>query len=713
MSIKGRRQSVSICMIVRDEERNLPICLKPMLGLVTEMIVADTGSVDGTKRIAAALGAKVLDFSWCDSFSAARNESIKHATGDWILVLDADEYFDPANLEKLKRLLADLGSDNTAYFMKQVSQHGTLAGAETVVDQVRLFRNHPDHRWTYRVHEQIQPALEFTGAEFRSMPIVIRHRGYADDGIAFRKLERNLRLARLDLQERPDDAFVLFNLGSIYCGLNQPDEALPLLRRSWAITGAESTISPRTCALICHCQQQLGQVDDALHWCLEARSVFPQDVELLHTEADLRLAENDLAGAEGCMTQWLTAKEPRVDGGGRAPELETAERLDGRGKKPELSRLAGTGGGMHVSRVRHRLASLYASQQRFTEAEAQLKTVLLEEPKSALAHAGLGGIYLQTQRWADVAKNAHAMSRLGPLGAEEAAVQIGMMRMRQELFEAAYVHLVESAQRLPHSSRLKELLAEVKRIRQLPKTTVICAVWHNDPDRHRLLRSHQANLDRQTVQIERIYVFDNNDTPPPDIRGTVVVISEKISLYQAWNAALAMVRTPFVMNLNLDDRLAPDAIAVMEAAIQANLDVYLVGGDWRICYSQEETDDVKQAYSIADLPVVPTWPPDSKTLARMGSGDGGRGTLGPACLWRMAAHLQYPRYPWRFNDGTLIRSAADAIWWELIASQMKKTLKRIPLIIGNYYSHPDSQAEFRVDGMNELQKAQRVGVSLL
>ena len=104
---------------------------------------------------------------------------------------------------------------------------------------------------------------------------------------------------------------------------------------------------------------------------------------------------------------------------------------------------------------------------------------------------------------------------------------------------------------------------------------------------------------------------------------------------------------------------------------------------------------MKQAYSIADLPVVPAWPPDSKTLARMGSGDGGRGTLGPACQWRMAAHLQYPRYPWRFNDGTLIRSAADAIWWELIASRMKKTLKRIPLIIGNYFSHPDSQAKFR------------------
>jgi len=680
------RQTVSLCMIVRNEERNLAAWLRSMLGVVYEIIVGDTGSTDRTKAIAAALCAKVVDFPWCDSFSAARNECVKHATGDWILWLDADEFLDPENLDKLKRLLAELSVDNTAYFMKQVSRHGTSAGAETVVEQVRLFRNHPDHRWTYRVHEQIKPALEATGAEFKRTNIKIRHLGYVDNGLALRKLERNLRMVQMDLQEQPDDAFCLFNLGSIYCGLNRPAEALPPLRRSLEKAGPGFAITPNTYALLSRCHSELGQTDDALRWCLEGRKKTPKDVELLILESDLRLAQNDLAGAEDGLSKWL---------------------------KDSDSGVSVAADGVLVSRIRYKLVALYVAQQRFGDAEEQLKASLSEEPKSLTTYAGLGSIYLRTQRWADLAKNALAMSRLGPLGAEEAAVQIGMMRMRQELFEAAYVHFVESAQRLPHSSRLKELLAEVKRIRQLPKTTVICAVWHNDPDRHRLLRSHQANLDRQTVQIERIYVFDNNDTPPPDIRGTVVVVSEKISLYQAWNAALAMVKTPYVMNLNLDDRLAPDAVAIMETAIQTDSEAFLVGGDWRICYSQDETDDVKQAYSITDLPVVPTWPPESRTPARMGSGDGGRGTLGPACLWRMAAHLQYPRYPWRFNDGTLIRSAADAIWWGLIASQMKKTLKRIPLVIGNYYSHPDSQAEFRVDGMNELEKAQTVGVSFL
>jgi mannosyltransferase OCH1-like enzyme len=117
-------------------------------------------------------------------------------------------------------------------------------------------------------------------------------------------------------------------------------------------------------------------------------------------------------------------------------------------------------------KVRDKLAVIYAVQQRFAEAEALWKVALIEDPKCLQARAGLGDIYLETQRWADVATNAHVMSRLGPLGAEEAAVQVGRMRMRQDLFEAAYIHLSASLRRLPNSRRIKELLAETMQIRQ-------------------------------------------------------------------------------------------------------------------------------------------------------------------------------------------------------------------------------------------------------
>ena len=105
----------------------------------------------------------------------------------------------------------------------------------------------------------------------------------------------------------------------------------------------------------------------------------------------------------------------------------------------------------------------------------------------------------------------------------------------------------------------------------VPQTTVICAVWHQDAERHQLLQTHQANLERQTVPLHRIYVFDNNDTPPAGLHGTKVVVSERLSIFQAWNVALSLVATPYVLNLNLDDRLAPDALAKLEAALQTEL----------------------------------------------------------------------------------------------------------------------------------------------
>jgi hypothetical protein len=78
---------------------------------------------------------------------------------------------------------------------------------------VRLFRNHPDVRWDYRVHEQILPSLRRAGHAVRFTDLAIEHSGYLDPALRLRKLERNLRLPHLDLAERPNDAFTLFNLG--------------------------------------------------------------------------------------------------------------------------------------------------------------------------------------------------------------------------------------------------------------------------------------------------------------------------------------------------------------------------------------------------------------------------------------------------------------------------------------------------------------------
>lgn len=248
-------------------------------------------------------------------------------------------------------------------------------------------------------------------------------------------------------------------------------------------------------------------------------------------------------------------------------------------------------------------------------------------------------------------------------------------------------------------------------VARLARTSVICAVWHGDANRHRLLEGHAENLAKQTVPVEPVYIFDGRDEPPAGLPGRKVVVHENMSIYQAWNVGLAMVGTAFVMNLNLDDRLAIDAVEHLEnTLIREN--AALVGGDWKICYSQQETDDVSRCFPANQLPFETRWPPPPGTPTRLGSGTGDRGTLGPATLWRMDTHIGAPRYPWRFPDGTIVKVIGDMCWWTLVTQLLKKKAVRLSDVIGNYHSHPGEQAEFRGPS-NETALMNALGLSLL
>ena len=243
-------------------------------------------------------------------------------------------------------------------------------------------------------------------------------------------------------------------------------------------------------------------------------------------------------------------------------------------------------------------------------------------------------------------------------------------------------------------------------------SSAICAVWHGEPNSEEaLLRGHAENLMRQTVPVAPIYVFDNASRPPANLAGQVICVREPLSIYQAWNVALSVVETPYVMNLNLDDRLAPNAVEQLEQALN-NENGALAGGDWKICYSQEETDAVENCYPAEQLPVTATWPPLPGTVTRLGT-DIRNATFGPATMWRMDLHIGAQLYPWRFSDGRLIRTIGDGVWWVLVSEHFKKKVVRLPLIIGHYYSHPKDQAEFRYSGKDEKQILSQVGVSAL
>jgi glycosyltransferase involved in cell wall biosynthesis len=178
--VPARRARFSLCMIVRNEENNLLDCVAPVLDLFDEVVINDTGSTDRTREIARSLGPKVklIESTWPDSFAAARNLSLDHASGDWIFWLDADDRVDRDNHDKLATLFASLGHENLAFSLKCFCVPDPHNPAGTYVDHIRLFRNHPQVRWEYRVHEQILPAVRRQGGGVREAEVVITHVGY-------------------------------------------------------------------------------------------------------------------------------------------------------------------------------------------------------------------------------------------------------------------------------------------------------------------------------------------------------------------------------------------------------------------------------------------------------------------------------------------------------------------------------------------------------
>ncbi len=349
------RPRVSLCMIVKDEEANLADCLASVAGVVDEMIVVDTGSSDQTREVAANAGARVVDFAWVDDFAAARNESINHATGDWIFWLDADERLDLANREKLRTLFAGLSGEHAAYLMQQLSTTDDPHGSRVAVDQVRLFRRDPALRWEYRVHEQILLAIRRAGHDVRRTDIIITHAGYEAPDASERKRRRNLELLLRQDAERPDDPITLYHLGQVYRRLGRHAEALPVFRRSLERMPRDYSIRPRLFGSIARAHQALGQRAEAQSACRAGRDEHPDAVELLFLEATLLYEEGDLVSAESRLLRLLAIPADRQISSGDT--------------------------GLHGYKARHLLAQVYRGQCREAEAKAIWREIIEEQPR--------------------------------------------------------------------------------------------------------------------------------------------------------------------------------------------------------------------------------------------------------------------------------------------------------------------------------------------
>ena len=191
-------------MIARNEEKYIENCLNSVKDLVGEFILVDTGSNDRTLDIAKnickkfPLNAKFFDFTWSDDFSAARNESTKHATSDWILVLDADEKIDRKDIKKIDQLMKKSGEEIAGFsFEQRTYLDNYFEGAvknDSELDQVkkypfyishflvRLFRNNLGIKFTHRIHELVEDSLNEKNLKHEKTDVIIHHFGSVKDG---------------------------------------------------------------------------------------------------------------------------------------------------------------------------------------------------------------------------------------------------------------------------------------------------------------------------------------------------------------------------------------------------------------------------------------------------------------------------------------------------------------------------------------------------
>lgn len=149
-------QTVSLCMIVKNEEDTLEKCLKSVRNVVDEIIIVDTGSADATKEIARKFTNQVFDFAWIDDFSAARNFSFDKATKDYLLWLDADDVLLPCDRERFKALRGTLDGSVDAVMMKYNTGFDSQGNVTFSYFRERLVKQSRHFRWIEPVHEYIE-----------------------------------------------------------------------------------------------------------------------------------------------------------------------------------------------------------------------------------------------------------------------------------------------------------------------------------------------------------------------------------------------------------------------------------------------------------------------------------------------------------------------------------------------------------------------------
>lgn len=226
---------VSLCMMVKNEEKYIEGAILSVLPFVDEMVIVDTGSTDKTKEIISKYNVKLIDYVWNDDFSTPRNIGLKACTGDWILRIDADERIGLGFLCQLYDIILHTPKEVISflipirnYFDDPKKKDANFFISETC----RLFRNRADIYYTKRIHEEIDESLQAIAKKQNGVVVsrtsqYITHLGYMREKEELKKKHENYaQISHMQILENPSDASTHYSLGTHYNVTGQKEKAV-------------------------------------------------------------------------------------------------------------------------------------------------------------------------------------------------------------------------------------------------------------------------------------------------------------------------------------------------------------------------------------------------------------------------------------------------------------------------------------------------------
>lgn len=284
---------LSAALIARDEERFLGTCLRSLRGLVDEVVVVDTGSVDRTREIAADAGARLYERPWTGDFSAARNQALDLARGEWILYIDADERVRAGTAKDVRAQLADPACLGHRVLLHPRPGHSPYR-------ELRLFRNAPDIRFRGIIHENIWPDIEarqaISGERIGTTGLVLDHEGY--EGDQHRKHLRNLPMLERSLAQDPSRVFAWCHLANVRAALGDQDGAEQAWQRAMALVTGKKTHQPEDALPFLHqIEAGLARGQDVTGPLERAQWLFPDNLQFVLLRAQVLMEAGDYTAA--------------------------------------------------------------------------------------------------------------------------------------------------------------------------------------------------------------------------------------------------------------------------------------------------------------------------------------------------------------------------------------------------------------------------------